>query len=139
MKLEIGTTVAPARVFKGLKSSGQLLTAQPSSRGSTGNGDSRGAAMKRSCGSGITTGTNTKRLRRTAQLESGFDVTARDDVMIDEDGAGVKFELIVSASSDQVSSFSARERRNLLTGTVHALFRGALHATRSRFTFHVNS
>ncbi|CAM9931920.1 unnamed protein product [Sphacelaria rigidula] len=110
MKLELETTIALACVSKGVTSSGQLFTAQPSSCGSMGNGDSRGAAMKVSYGSGIATGRNTKRLRWTAQVEPVFDVAAEDDLMVDEDRAGVKLELGVSASSGYVSSSLFRSR-----------------------------
>lgn len=69
---------------------------------------SRGRAMKMTSVSSIIRGRNTKRLRRPAQVELSSDVAAADDVLSYEDGADVKLEVGVFASSGLMSSFLPR-------------------------------
>ncbi|CAN0085974.1 unnamed protein product [Sphacelaria rigidula] len=113
MKSEIEMTVAPPRGFDGEKKSGELVTAQPSSRDSISDGGSRGTTTHEtheSCDRSIASGRNTKRLRRTVQVESIVDVAAGIDETSKEEGGDVKLELDVSAPSPCVSTTSSRPR-----------------------------
>ncbi|CAM9360534.1 unnamed protein product [Sphacelaria rigidula] len=106
MKMETKAIVEPALVPKVVESRGELNTAKLSSCGSNDSGGSR-STMKRSCGSSITIGRNTKRLRRAAQVQPVFDVATGGDVASGEDGADVKLELGVSALCGHVPASSS--------------------------------
>ena len=111
MKTEIEMTVAPPRGFDGIRTGGEPVPAQPSSCDSVSNGGSSGISTHRSCDRSIARGRSTKRLRRTVQNESAFNVVAEDDDMFEQEGGDdVKLELAVSASSGRVSAASSRPR-----------------------------
>ncbi|CAM9864214.1 unnamed protein product [Sphacelaria rigidula] len=105
MKTNIEMTAASPRDFDGKRTSGELVTAPPSSRHSMSDGGSIGTTIRGSCHSGIARGKSTKRLRRTVQVEPVLDVAAGNDETSEEEGGDVKLELV-----GRVCSLSLRVR-----------------------------
>lgn len=106
MKTEVGATLVPARDSEGVRTGSKLVAAQSSSGDSTGTVGSS-STRGRSCRSSITSGWDTKRLRRTIRMEAVYDVAAGDDVMSEEEGADVKLELGLSSPSGRVPPASS--------------------------------
>ncbi|CAM9629231.1 unnamed protein product [Sphacelaria rigidula] len=110
MKIKMEDTVAPARDFEGIPRSKRVI-AGSGSYDSMGLGGSSRTTRSRSGVDSITNGRNTKRLRRTAQVQPVHDVAAGDNVMSKDDGTDVKLELNVSSTSRHVSAASSRLRK----------------------------
>lgn len=113
MKVEMEASLAPALVPESVGTGSKLAAAQSISCERRGKSGPRSTRMG-SYGSGITGGRNSKRLRRTVQVEAVCDVAAGDDVVPEEEGTDIKLELGVSSPSSRVpSSMSHLQGRQL--------------------------
>lgn len=120
MTMELEVTTSLTRRFEKIRTSGELDTALSRNCDIIGDEGSSSTAKTNGCDCSIGSRRNAKRRRRTGQMVPLFDVSAGNDVMVEEGEEGMKLEWHVSSPSRQVSAASSFLRERYFNGRAHA-------------------